>query len=210
MAKNDKKSGDEQDYKAKPFTGDEDMAPGTSTPKSEAEKSFDQFFAADVPEGWVDEQVGFPPYWSPEMGSAFRGMIMYRDERQPEFIRYVVQASAPIRCHRGPSDDEQEEVIVQPGELFTTTAYAALPLERYFGFEVWVLAEKKRTLAASTNPNAKEGQKRKREQWDFRIRVSPETKKLLDDQRSETAKLLQTKREEARRNAMAMQIASMA
>src|ERR1051325_10393128 len=116
------------------------------------------------PAGWVDEQTGFPPYWSPVEGASFRGTVMARDNRDPDFHRYVIRSSTAIECAQGPAD-EAEPVQVAPGELFSLSTYAALPLDDYMGFEVFVTAKNKRKIQGG-----------KQDLWVFKLMVSPDTK----------------------------------
>lgn len=155
--------------------------------------------AGEAPEGWEAEQIGFPPYWNPRMefidpnnarkgmkpgtGNSFLGTVVNRDERDEHFHRYVIQASRAIRCQNGPSDDA-EEVIVQKGEFFTLSTYASLPLENYFGMEVYVTPIQKRKI--KDDPETGEP----RDLWRFKLMVSPASKKLLTDKRAEHTKLL--------------------
>ena len=126
---------------------------------------------------------------------------MLLDERDPEFRRYVVEATDEILCAKGPAEGA-DTILVLPGELFTVNDYSALPLERYFGWEVIAIADKKRKLAASVKPDAKDYQKRSRDLWDWRVKVPPELKALLKSQRDESAKMLADRRAEARAKAL--------
>jgi hypothetical protein len=159
-----------------------------SPPGGEEIEEFDvsMFEAAQE---WVEQQTGFPPYWNPVVdedsgkGNGFKAKVMARDERDPEFIRYVLQATMGLRCQNGPADDA-EEVLVKPGEYFTCGDYAALPLSDYFGEEVVVLTIRKRKLAANEkNPQ-------KRDLWNFKILVSPETALRLEERREAQAREL--------------------
>ena len=42
-----------------------------------------------VPDDWEEESTGFPPYWSPGEGKAFRAQILLIDTRQADFTRFV-------------------------------------------------------------------------------------------------------------------------
>lgn len=134
--------------------------------------------ATAAPEGWETEATGFPPYWSPEEGKTFKGKIMAYDgdeENDGAFPRFTVLATSPANCARGPAND-QTEVKVNAGELFNLSAYVQLPLENYMGYEVWVMAKNQRPLSGG------------RTTWDFDLRVSPETKRLVAERQ---AKLLE-------------------
>jgi hypothetical protein len=155
--------------------------------KEEVTKPVD---ATSIPKGWVEEQVGYAPYWKAvKEGDAFIGRVLMRDERNEEFVRYILECTkAPVVCARGPAEGA-EEVIVNVGEEFTCSAYAALPLDRFYGLEVMVIAKGKRKLNP-TNDNPQ-----KRDLWEFRVLVSPEDKKKLALSREEAAKRLAAKRE---------------
>lgn len=155
-----------------------------------------QEIASAAPEGWVEEAVGFPPYWKPDLGKSFRGVVLMRDERDPNFVRYHIEAREPVDCQRGPADDGVVETV-GTGEIFTTSAFAALPLDRFFGFEVFVLVKGSRRLPGNESSN-----NMPRDLWEFKVLVSPETKKLLDSQRKENIAYLKELRATANRKAM--------
>jgi hypothetical protein len=124
-----------------------------------------------VPEGFEQQQTGFPPYWGPEHGKTFRGVVIERDDRDPEFMRFLLKATAPVACAQGPAED-QTEVQVKAGEFFTCSAYAALPLDRYVGCEVFVQAKQKRDIKGG------------KEVWDFALFCSAETARLVADRQA--------------------------
>ena len=141
----------------------------------------------DITAGWEREQIGFPPYWNPAEGKKFLGRVILKDERDPAFVRYVIEATlAPIKCQQGPADDA-EAVIVKPGEYFTCSAYGALPLENFFGHQVLVTTTKKRKITPG-----EDGQPRTL--WGFTVNVDEPTKKALAKQREEDRLRLQQKR----------------
>lgn len=132
-----------------------------------------------VPAGYVEEQISFPPYWKPELGMGWRGTVLYRDERDPTFHRYIIESSIAMDCRSGPVDDGVI-ITIEPGMNFSIGCYAALPLERFFGLEVAVIAVGSRKLP----PNeASEG--KPRDLWEFRTLVSPDVKQLLASRRKE-------------------------
>jgi hypothetical protein len=130
--------------------------------------------ATAAPEGWEQEVTGFPPYWMPEEGKTFRGKVISVDREDPDFTRFTILATAPVTCHRGPKDD-QTEINVKAGELFNVSEYVQLPLDNYMGFEIWAMAKSERPLKGGKST------------WDFELRVSPETKRLVAER---MAKLL--------------------
>lgn len=121
-----------------------------------------------APEGWEVEQTGFPPYWNPGEGKAFKGVVIGLDNKDESFQRFALRATSPLMCQRGPAD-ESEEVLVKPGEYFSVSAYAALPLEKYIGVEVYVAVKGKRKLQDAKTL------------WEFTVMISPESRKILAD-----------------------------
>lgn len=156
----------------------------TSKPEDFNSQDTPVFDATKPPDGWLEEATGFPPYWSPEINGGFRAVPLMIDLREPEFVRYVLRATVPVECWKGPSD-EAEGVTVQPGQTFTCSAYAAMRLDQYFGHEVMVYATGKRDLTMG------------KKLWQFRVFVSPQTRKLLDAQRAEEAKRLSAESKKA-------------
>lgn len=171
--------------KRDPAMNEETPSGATTAPRNNIPK--------DVPEGWVEEQTGFPPYWSPdEKGAFFIGIPLMKDEgfregdaeNPSDFVRYAIRATQPVECWKGKSESA-EGVTVQPGEFFTCSAYASMRLERYFGYEVMVKAVEKVPHKAG------------RMLWKFRVFVAPETRKQLDAERSDRAKRLLAERNPA-------------
>ncbi len=93
----------------------------------------------------VSDQIGFPPYWNPAPGKKFFGKVVMRDERDPDFIRYVIEAGVRHQCQEGPSD-EAVAVTVDRGQHFNVSLYAGLPLENYYGQTVLVTAMRKQDI----------------------------------------------------------------
>jgi hypothetical protein len=151
-----------------------------------AEASFNEMFES---EDWVeDSQSGLPPYWKAAMngqsavGQFFRGIPMMIDNKDPNFIRYVMQATIPLTCYRGPVDSA-EAVSVQPGELFTISSYAGLDMVRYLGFEIAAIIVEDTQLAPTAEIAV-------RNFYRWKIRVPRETMKQLQEMRVEETKLL--------------------
>lgn len=131
---------------------------------------------------WVEEQVGFTPYWEVEQGKYFLGIPSARDERDPEFVRYVFTAVEPTVCQRGSKrQNEVEQVIVQPGEQFSISVWKVL--ERVFDeyFEIGVTPMCKVT-ALREKPVKSDNTKT---YWEWKVEVSPATKKKLAAKRAE-------------------------
>lgn len=153
----------------------------------------------DAIKDWADEQIGFPPYWNP-MGSlktreeAIGRKLLFKpvalDERDPEFPRYICQASrVPIMCQSGPADDAKP-VLVKVGENFTLSPYAALPLDRYFDIEVYIEITGTRKLVGNEASN-----NRPRDLWEWKLKVSPQDQKMLNARRAdETKRLMEARR----------------
>ncbi len=81
------------------------------------------------------EQINFPPYWKPVVGKSFVAMPMFRDDREPKFIRYHLIAYEDMPdCMTGPVDGA-EPAPVKKGEFFTLGKYAALPLDFFMGLQ---------------------------------------------------------------------------
>lgn len=122
---------------------------------------------------YSDEQVGLPPYWNPEVGRKFKATVCAIDDKDPEFNRFVLRASHAVRCQRGPAKDA-ETLLVTKGQYFTCSVYAALPLQRFIGFEVIVICVKLREGVT------KEGF----DVWEFRVLTDEATKKQLEERRA--------------------------
>ena len=142
----------------------------------------------------VDTQVGLPPYWKPmpdgtgsAVGRWFCGVPMSLDNQDPNFPRWVIQATQPLTCYRGPKAD-MEEVQVQPGDLFTISEYAGLNLREYFGMKIGVVIVSDTPLSPTPD-----GEPRNFYRW--QVRLDKNEAKELQEFRKETAKML---REEAR------------
>lgn len=137
--------------------------------------------------GFEEEQLSFPPYWEASEGGWFYGMPVDVDTRDPQFGRYLIQAEMDIKCKTG-KKDEQEEILVRKGEFFTLSMYGLLPLDRYIGTKVLVKCIGKKDV----------GQPQKA--WNFSLKVSPEDKKkLIEDRKAIAAEAVRRFRE-ARKN----------
>lgn len=167
--------------------GTEEYTPGTvdevQAAEAAAAASFDEGIedVGVIPEGWKKISVGFPPYWKGSLGRAFRGQVLMRDDRDPDFVRYHIlnTAGKSLKCQKGPVDDE-EIIMVDPGDIFTVGGFAGLPLDTFFGHEVVAQIVNERTL-----PGNELSKNRPRSFYDFEVTVSPETQKLLRQQREE-------------------------
>lgn len=125
-----------------------------------------------APEGWSDKiQTSFPPYWRGDEGSTFTAKVVQRDDSNPDFERYVLQALRPVQCFRGPKNGATE-VMVAKGDLFTCGIWTNLNLDGLIGLEVFVKAK------PNIKANTPAGFVR-----DFEVILSPESRKILTERR---------------------------
>lgn len=151
-----------------------------------------------VTKDMVKADIGFPPYWKADMAKGFRGIILMRDERDPEFVRYHIENTGPraLDCQQGSVDDGVVESVA-PGSIFTCSAYGALPLDRFFGFEVVVMVTGSRKLPGNKRSNGVP-----RDMWEFKVLVKPEIDALLKSRRAEDAKHVSLLQQAAKRKAL--------
>jgi len=149
------------------------------------------------------DQVGFPPYWKPvDVGDWFRGKVLMLDDRDPDFPRYVIEATQNFYAYKGTALDA-EPILIESGELYTINNYSSLPLERYYGnWDIVGRTVRKRKLAASTKEDAEDYQKRPRDLWDWEVIIPNELKALLRSQRESEARTLAAARDAARKAAI--------
>jgi len=75
---------------------------------------------------WVEEVTGLPPYWKPvEEGDSVTGVLIARDDQDPDHVRYRLRAVGPLTCYSGPTDSA-EEVRVEEGGYFSVSEYHAI------------------------------------------------------------------------------------
>lgn len=108
-----------------------------------AEMNIDDVKAEDL--GLQKEQVGFHPYWSPEVGKKFMGTVISYDDKDEDFIRWTIQAACTHNCQTG-KKDEAEAVTVKAGEFFNVSDYHGLPLGLYLGCEVLATVKAEKAL----------------------------------------------------------------
>jgi hypothetical protein len=126
-----------------------------------------------------EENLGFPPYWNPAAQAQFVATIVGFDDGDPEFERWVFQASHDIECHKGPKGEDGEDaeaVTVKKGGFFSTSNYVQFRLNQYIGLEVNIFVKEKVALAKG------------RTMWNMGMRVSPKTKALLTERRQAAVK----------------------
>jgi hypothetical protein len=138
---------------------------------------------------FVDEQIGFAPYWVPEEGKAFYGALIGKDERDLSrdggFVRYTLMSmsSESLECQSGPNTDKAEKVMVAKGEAFNVSVYHQLapPFDFYLQAQedlqivipIRVICEKKMETKAG------------RDVWKFRLQIPSKTKAQLDKYKRE-------------------------
>ena len=130
-------------------------------------------------DGWVTEQTGFAPYWNPVEGASFFGIVVEKDERDPEFVRYLMKAVCDTPCKTG-SEDNEEDVLVKAGDYFTVSVYFSLQGLFDFYLENGINTVMKVT-AKKQVPTKKTGRK----VWQWQVQVSPKDKQLADRKRAE-------------------------
>lgn len=151
---------------------------------------------AIVPDGYVEQQITFPPYWKPQLGKGWRGTIVRRDERQSDFPRYVIESAVTLDCQNGPVRDG-EIFTVEPGEEFTMGVYAALPLHNYFDMEVAVIA-----VGSDPLPPNEKSDGRPRTLWRFRLFTNKAADKELKQRKQEERAFFKEQNIQARRKAL--------
>jgi hypothetical protein len=133
--------------------------------------------------GFVEEQVGFAPYFEPRPDTYFYGILNGVDMADPKFLRYTFTAAEDVECFTGPADD-QVPVTVHEGETFTCSVYAQLRdrFDEYLALlgEGVVVPVRVRVFGKSEK-TTKAGFK----YWEFGISVSAENKQMLLKYRSQ-------------------------
>lgn len=123
-----------------------------------------------------EEQISFAPYWKPIVGASFVAKPIARDERDPEFIRFVMQAYQDMDCFSGPVEDAAE-VKVEKGKYFSISDYKALPLDFYMG-----LPDPIKLTVESTR---KSSDPKKNDMFVWSIKTTDRCKKILDARRED-------------------------
>lgn len=152
-----------------------------------------------VPQGYVETDIGFPPYWKADIARGFRGVILMRDERDPNFVRYHIENTGPkaLECQKGPVDDGVVS-DVKTGQIFTISAFGGLPLDRFFGLEVVVICTGSRKL-----PGNEKSKNVPRDLWEWKVLVAEDVEELLRSKRKEDMAHLRQIQAEAKRKALA-------
>lgn len=134
-------------------------------------------------DNFVEEQVGFAPYWEPEEGKRFYAILAGVDMADPNFLRYSFTAAKDTECFTGPAD-EQVPVTVHEGETFTCSVYAQLRdrFDEYLGLLAeGVIIPILVTCIGKSDKKTQAGFNF----WKFKISVSQENKQLLLKYRSQ-------------------------
>lgn len=138
--------------------------------------------------GLVEEQTGFPPYWAPEANDdniatskGFKGTVILKDDRDPEFPRYVLKTAQRLKCKEGTAA-EDNVVWVEAGQFFTCSVYATLRLDQYIGMEIVVIPVSKRSIKGG------------KELWKFRLMVGQADHKALQEWRAAQLEAAKAKR----------------
>lgn len=202
MARHTKTNGDENLLNRQQLHSAEVLAQNEAY-QSDMEAEQKRLFGEDSEE-FVKGDIGFPPYWKPNIAKGWRGIILARDIRNPKFQRFQIENTGPaFDCWTGPARDGVL-VTVETGQVFSISAWRALPLDKYFGLEVVVIATGKREGMA---PN-EESDGQPRDMWEWSLWTKKENQRLLASQTKEDLQFLVAQQREARRK-MLVSMASM-
>lgn len=141
--------------------------------------------------GWVEEQVGFAPYWEADKGQKIIARLVGKEEKEGTFTRYLLQAGQDMVCYRGAKtlDDDgksikgsAEKVNVKKGEFFTMSVFHSLQgLFDFYeetGLKPWMQIHAVEKVKTSTPGQMV---------WTWKLLVSPEDKKRADAKRMQLA-----------------------
>lgn len=192
MAKHSRTNGDEQLRSAEPSRHSAEALALNEAYQADMAAELERLLGKDK-EKFVHGDIGFPPYWKPNIAKGFRGIVLFRDVRNPKFHRYQLQNTGPdFDCRTGPARDG-EVVTVRTGQVFTISAWKALPLEKYFGLEVVVMARGKREGMPATEES--DGP---RDMWEWNLLLREEDQRRLESEDKEDLAFLREKMREAR------------
>jgi hypothetical protein len=153
--------------------------------------------------GYEDVQIGFPPYWTPEMrcvgagcegrilgdkelkcskhgsehlkGNKFWATIIGFDKPKDSFGRFVLRAMCRHHCSYGDMTNVQD-IDVATGQYFTISVYSALPLEQYMNKTVIVTTQYKRWTKSQTDGQTNT-------LWIFGLKTDKKTAELIEAER---------------------------
>lgn len=138
---------------------------------------------------WIDQNLGFPPYWDPEEGDSVQCQIQSLDVRDPNFPRYicVYTGNDILICSKGAKDTDayEEKVPVYPGEQFSMSEWTGIARDRlvyYIGLDIRLT----RGPTTKVKPG-EDGQPRKFINWKLQIKKSDQL--LIETRRKEAAQL---------------------
>lgn len=131
---------------------------------------------------WIDERFGFAPYWNPNEGESIVCKLVARDDRDPEFVRFLVEALAPTKCFTGPKEDAKPE-LVEAGQTFTLSAYYSVDQKFSEYMELGVFP----TLQLTAAEKIKLKKDPRKTVWKFTAKLHPDTAKQLSAARQAKA-----------------------
>jgi hypothetical protein len=134
-------------------------------------------------QSWEKDALGFAPYFKVQgLGDCFVGKLVSLDFRDPKMPRFIFEnpMDIPIQCYKGPVDNA-EPVIVNKGEFFTLSQYKGLPIENYMDIDVMY-----KVVGTQETDNGT--------MYVWEVRMSPESKKLVNARRKEEMSVLVARR----------------
>jgi len=131
--------------------------------------------------------TGFAPYLKPVVGLIFKFVPLMIDARTPNFVRYTCQniGDTPLKCATGPVKDA-EEVIVKPGEIFSISKYATLPLDEMMGLGILAFCDGRREMPPIATPGPDFGKPRS-PMYTFKFKMTKEDSKNFKERRASFA-----------------------
>lgn len=147
---------------------------------------------------FVKGDIGFPAYWKPDINKGWRGIVLSRDIRDPDFHRFLIENTGPDFDGRtGPARDGELKPIAK-GQTFSISCHKALPLEKYYGLEVVVIATGKRTGM----PGNEASDNKPRDMWEWELHTTKENQRLVRSHDPADLKILAGLQAEARRKTL--------
>ena len=139
-----------------------------------------------IREGAQKVDLAFPAYWKPSDATGFRAVLLKRDDRDigrdgRPFVRWHWKNTGdePLSCRKGRAEDGIV-VDVPVGGIFTTSDYKGLPLQKWRGFEVTVIA-----LGQEVLPPTAETDGEDRDMWVFEAHLMPDDIARIESQDEE-------------------------
>ncbi len=138
---------------------------------------------------WIDENIGFPPYWDPKEGETVQCQILSLDVRDPNFPRYICAYTGNdvLICSKGAKETDayQEQVSVYPGEQFSMSEWAGIDRNKlvyYIGVDIRLTRGPKTKVAPG-----EDGKPRHFINWSMQIKAKD--KALIEGRKREAAQL---------------------